>query len=241
MAHATGTTMETCSQSFERRNATSAAIGWGGGISSKVGCASAKGLAPPKIGVEHLYAVCGLPQPKAARQLGISLTVLKQAYRRLGVTCLQDSGCPALDNLCAASSNTTCDMLQDHQEDAVLHSIVEPLFGTRSDTLQELCNIDFFEAAMLLDDTIPICCSEDALNTNTTPVLEDAAMRAGPTHLDGWMIPSALWLTPDSVSRAAQCHPNFWCMGPFDVPSAELDALAIKATATIDQIDANKA
>ena len=111
--------------------------------------------------------------------------------------------------------------------------------GEDSTPRHELCANAKVATTAMLDDVLPHYFSQHALNTTTAaPVLDCAATRReGPTALDGWMIPRAVWLTPDPVSQAAECRPNFWSLGPFDVPSAKLDALAIKATANIDRFD----
>mmetsp|Transcript_66176 Transcript_66176/g.96898 ORF Transcript_66176/g.96898 Transcript_66176/m.96898 type:complete len:94 (-) Transcript_66176:101-382(-) len=82
------------------------------------------------------------------------------------------------------------------------------------------------------------CFSENSLNATRTGMQEHTAMCDGPVDLDGWMIPRALWLTEDAVSREAESTPHFWSMGLCGMPSTtKLDALEAKAIDEIDQFD----
>lgn len=47
--------------------------------------ASARGRPPAKVDVEMMKRMFGMPQPEAAKALGVSLTTLKQVCRRLGL------------------------------------------------------------------------------------------------------------------------------------------------------------
>ena len=48
-------------------------------------CASARGRPPAKVDVEMMKGMFGMPQPEAAKALGVSITTLKQVCRRLGL------------------------------------------------------------------------------------------------------------------------------------------------------------
>jgi len=93
-----------------------------------------------------------------------------------------------------------------------------------------------------MDEPFSDCFLEDSLNATCIILHEHAAMSDGPADLDGWMIPRALWLTEDAVSREAESTPNFWSIGLCDaivsmpsMPLAKLDV--VTAANTVDQFD----
>ena len=61
-----------------------------------------------------------------------------------------------------------------------------------------------------------------------------AQKRADSDRIGGWAVPCNLWLVPDEVTKEAERSRNFWGLGPLEVPSAELDALARRTVSAID-------
>jgi hypothetical protein len=177
-----------------------------------------KRRAPVQIDMEALQGLYDMPQPDAARELGIALTTLKQACRKLGIkrwpyarkfpalteTILTDTHRSELDNFCATCSPSTCSSDRDSANcaDSVEGPSIQDIKDDSSSSV-------YFDSHLDAGFEDPF--DHDCLNTRTQEFIQ------------GWAVPPLVWLTPNKDTDMADRSATFWIM---DEPGATLGFLS---------------
>ena len=177
-----------------------------------------KRRAPVQIDLEALQGLYDMPQPEAARELGIALTTLKQACRKLGIkrwpyarkfpalteTILTDTHRSELDNFCATGSplstcSSDCDLA--NSSDSVKGPSIQDIKDDSSSSV-------YFDSHLDAGFEDPF--DDDCLNKST------------PEFIQGWAVPPLVWLTPNKATDMADRSAAFWMI---DEPGATLGFL----------------
>ncbi len=242
------------------------------------GSAPSKHRAPVKLDYQTLESLFEIPQPDAARELGIALTTLKHACRRLGVRRWPysrkravRSASGAADEHCRSDSSFSRSNVEltfesprerDEHDMKIERNVKRKTlpFGSHDDASMERevsmehlssdSNPEVYDRRHdpVIDDPF----AADALNQDRAigfarcPAAagRDPAAGVGATGLTaqlgadhrigGWAVPSNLWLVPDEVTKEAERSSRFWSLGPLEVASVDLDALARSTVSAID-------